>query len=72
MVEFCLSFADSGLLSLKVCKDMRTHEPKLLDGVLCLMRLALCVDLCRPVLNANFEEATTASPPACEARFARW
>lgn len=68
MVEFCLSFADSGLMSTKVCKDVRTHEPKLLDGVLWLVRLAFCVDLRRPILNDNFKEAAAASPSAYEAR----
>jgi hypothetical protein len=36
MGKFCLSVADSGLLSSRAARKMRTHESELLDGVLCL------------------------------------
>lgn len=57
MVEVCLSFADSGLCwSSKSARNMRTHDPELLDGVLCLERLAFPMDLRSPILIDNNEE----------------
>lgn len=56
MVEFCLSFADSALCLLEVYKEMRAHEPTLLDGVLCLMGVAFSVGLRSPIVDRQHQK----------------